>query len=178
MRWFDRAKGYGFVNIFGRREDVFLHMATLQECGFGAVGEGNAIAVRVTAGRDGPTVCEVRDWGYVNRPRGRRRASHRRIATPASRSGPAFPDALNQRAAAAIFEILRAEAHGKAHGRPQTAPRVRAAQSDSEVEALRGLGYGCCCGSRRRELPSTRPAHTAMPFAVTLERWSVFADYL
>ena len=72
MRWFDRARGYGFVNVFGRRGDVFLHMATLHEWGFGAITEGNAIVVRVTAGRDGPTVCEVRDWGYVNRPRGRR----------------------------------------------------------------------------------------------------------
>ena len=84
VKWFDRARGYGFVNAFGRREDVYLHMATLREHGFGAVEGGNAMVVRVTAGPAGPTVCEVRDWDYPNRPRGRRRRSHRPIAIPAS----------------------------------------------------------------------------------------------
>jgi cold shock protein len=115
VRWFDRVKGYGFVNVHGRPEDVFLHMSTLRDGGFGAVVEGEAILVRVTAGSGGPMVCEVRDWGYPNRPRGRRRASHRRIVIPASRPGPAFPDGLHQRAAAAIFEILRAGPHGRPH---------------------------------------------------------------
>ena len=50
VKWFDRHRGYGFVNVYGSREDVFLHMATLREFGFGAVVEGNALAVRVTTG--------------------------------------------------------------------------------------------------------------------------------
>ena len=108
VRWFDRDMGYGFVNVFRRPGNVFLHMATLREWGFGAVEEGHAILVRVTAGRDGPTVCEVRDWNYPNRLRGRRRVSRRPIVLPASRSGRASPDDRNLRAAAAILEVLRA----------------------------------------------------------------------
>ena len=30
VRWFNRDQGYGFVNVFRSRVDVFLHMATLQ----------------------------------------------------------------------------------------------------------------------------------------------------
>lgn len=62
VRWFNRDRGYGFVNVFHSRDDVFLHMATLQESGHGAVTEGIALAVRVTTGPRGPTVIEVRDW--------------------------------------------------------------------------------------------------------------------
>ena len=39
VRWFDRDLGYGFVNRFGLREDVFLHITTLHEYGFRAVAD-------------------------------------------------------------------------------------------------------------------------------------------
>ena len=37
VKWFDRVKGFGFVNIYGRPEDVFLHMETLRQYGYGEV---------------------------------------------------------------------------------------------------------------------------------------------
>ena len=37
VKWFDRVKGFGFVNIYGRTEDVFLHMETLRQYGYGEV---------------------------------------------------------------------------------------------------------------------------------------------
>ena len=36
VKWFDKAKGFGFANVFGRPEDVFVHVeifATLRPCG-------------------------------------------------------------------------------------------------------------------------------------------------
>jgi CspA family cold shock protein len=113
VRWFDRDLGFGFVNVYGQPEDVFLHRSTLRDHGFDAVAEGNAIAVRVTAGPDGPLVCEVRSWDYVNRLRGRRRTSQRPIALPAGRLGPAVRGELNLRAAAAALRMLQA---GVRHG--------------------------------------------------------------
>jgi len=70
VKWFDRVKGFGFINIFGRPEDVFLHMETLRQYGYGEVVAGDVLAVRVTAGPRGPMVYEVRSWDYVvrNRP--------------------------------------------------------------------------------------------------------------
>lgn len=67
VKWFDRVKGFGFVNIYGRLEDVFLHMETLRQFGYGEVVAGDVLAVRVTAGPRGPMVYEVRSWDYVAR---------------------------------------------------------------------------------------------------------------
>jgi len=69
VKWFDRVKGFGFVNIYGRPEDVFLHMETLRQYGYGEVVAGDVLAVRVTAGPRGPMVYEVRSWDYVVRTR-------------------------------------------------------------------------------------------------------------
>lgn len=69
VKWFDRVKGFGFVNIYGRTEDVFLHMETLRQYGYGEVVAGDVLAVRVTAGPRGPMVYEVRSWDYVARLR-------------------------------------------------------------------------------------------------------------
>jgi cold shock protein len=69
VKWFDRVKGFGFVNIYARPEDVFLHMETLRQYGYGEVVAGDVLAVRVTAGPRGPMVYEVRSWDYVVRLR-------------------------------------------------------------------------------------------------------------
>jgi cold shock protein len=65
VKWFDRVKGFGFINIYGKPEDVFLHMETLRQYGYGEVVAGDVLAVRVTAGPRGPMVYEVRSWDYV-----------------------------------------------------------------------------------------------------------------
>lgn len=67
VKWFDRGKGFGFVNIFGKPEDVFLHMEVLRQFGYGEVTAGDVLAVRVVAGPRGPMVFEVRSWDYVAR---------------------------------------------------------------------------------------------------------------
>ena len=69
VKWFDRGKGFGFVNIFGRPEDVFLHMEVLRQFGYGEVTAGDVLAVRVSHGARGPMVFEVRSWDYVVRHR-------------------------------------------------------------------------------------------------------------
>jgi CspA family cold shock protein len=69
IKWFDRVKGFGFVNVYGKPEDVFLHMETLRQYGYGEVVAGDVLAVRVTAGPRGPMVYEVRSWDYVARMR-------------------------------------------------------------------------------------------------------------
>lgn len=69
VKWFDRGKGFGFVNIFGRPEDVFLHMEVLRQFGYGEVTAGDVLAVRVVAGPRGPMVFEVRSWDHVARQR-------------------------------------------------------------------------------------------------------------
>jgi CspA family cold shock protein len=33
VKWFDKGKGFGFANVFGRKDDIFLHMEVLRRSG-------------------------------------------------------------------------------------------------------------------------------------------------
>ena len=41
--WFDKAKGFGFANVFGRDEDVFLHIEVLRRSGLADLQPGEAV---------------------------------------------------------------------------------------------------------------------------------------
>ena len=66
VKWFDRVKGFGFVNIFGEAGDVFLHMETIRECAYPEVQQGDAVAVLTGDGPKGPIVTMIRDWDDAN----------------------------------------------------------------------------------------------------------------
>lgn len=62
VKWFDRAKGFGFLNIFCDNADVFVHMETLRSIGLPDLAPGEAIAVRVMDGPRGKMASEVCLW--------------------------------------------------------------------------------------------------------------------
>lgn len=62
VKWFDKQKGFGFVNIFGNPEDVFVHMETVRRCGFQDLSSGEGMAVRTFRGPRGLMVAELRLW--------------------------------------------------------------------------------------------------------------------
>lgn len=62
VKWFDKQKGFGFVNVFGRTEDVFVHMETVRRCGFQDLASGEGMAVRTFRGPRGLMVAELRLW--------------------------------------------------------------------------------------------------------------------
>lgn len=62
VKWFDRSKGFGFANVFGAPEDVFLHVDVLRRAGLGDLIQGEAIAVRVVDGRRGKHAVDIRPW--------------------------------------------------------------------------------------------------------------------
>jgi cold shock protein len=62
VRWFNRSKGYGFVSIVGREddvEDIFLHIATLRRAGIEAVDEGQTLRARIETGPKGTIATGV-----------------------------------------------------------------------------------------------------------------------
>lgn len=62
VKWFDKAKGFGFANIFGKPDDVFLHVEVLRRSGLADLQPGEALAVRVVTGKRGLMATEVGAW--------------------------------------------------------------------------------------------------------------------
>lgn len=62
VKWFDKGKGFGFANIFGKGEDVFLHIEVLRRSGLADLQPGEALAMRVIDGRRGRMAAEVFSW--------------------------------------------------------------------------------------------------------------------
>ncbi len=62
VKWFDKGKGFGFANVFGRSEDVFLHIEVLRQSGLADLQPGEALALRVIEGKRGRMAAEVLPW--------------------------------------------------------------------------------------------------------------------
>jgi cold shock protein len=62
VKWFDKAKGFGFANIFGKPEDVFLHVEVLRRSGLADLQPGEAVTLRVTEGKRGLMAVQVASW--------------------------------------------------------------------------------------------------------------------
>ena len=62
VKWFDKAKGFGFANVFGSDEDIFLHIEVLRRSGLADLQPGEAVALRVTDGQRGRMAMQVTSW--------------------------------------------------------------------------------------------------------------------
>ncbi len=62
VKWFDKGKGFGFANVWGSEEDVFLHIEVLRKSGFADLIPGEAIGLRVIDGKRGRLAVEVLAW--------------------------------------------------------------------------------------------------------------------
>ena len=59
IKWFNAAKGFGFVTLSDGTPDAFLPMATLRRAGFEDAREGASISCEVGTGAKGPLVVTV-----------------------------------------------------------------------------------------------------------------------
>lgn len=62
VKWFDKAKGFGFANVFGKDADVFVHVEVLRLAGLADLLPGEAIALRALEGKRGLMAAEVLPW--------------------------------------------------------------------------------------------------------------------
>lgn len=60
VKWYNPAKGFGFVSVGEGGQDVFLHASALQRGGLSQVSEGQAVWVDVVQGAKGPQAASVR----------------------------------------------------------------------------------------------------------------------
>lgn len=62
VKWFDKAKGFGFANVFGFDADVFIHIEVLRRSGLADLQPGEAVGLRVVEGRRGQMASEILAW--------------------------------------------------------------------------------------------------------------------
>lgn len=67
VKWFDKAKGFGFANVFGRNDDVFIHVEVLRMSGFADLQAGEAVCLRIIDGKRGRMAVQVASWEAASR---------------------------------------------------------------------------------------------------------------
>ncbi|MCF6233598.1 MAG: cold shock domain-containing protein [Rhodobacteraceae bacterium] len=65
IKWFDKGKGFGFANVFGSSEDVFVHIEVLRQSGLADLQPGEAMAMRVVDGKRGRMAAKVMAWEFA-----------------------------------------------------------------------------------------------------------------
>ena len=58
VKWFNPAKGFGFIQPEDGGKDVFVHISALERAGIASITEGQKLEYELAAGRDGRASAE------------------------------------------------------------------------------------------------------------------------
>ncbi|MEN6372768.1 MAG: cold-shock protein [Armatimonadota bacterium] len=58
VKWFNDAKGYGFIEVDGNR-DVFVHYTAIRKDGYKSLSEGQCVEFELVDGSKGPQAVNV-----------------------------------------------------------------------------------------------------------------------
>jgi len=59
VKWYNAAKGFGFIVLDGGGNDVFVHVSALQRAGIMGLSEGQRVYVGVAEGQKGPEAASI-----------------------------------------------------------------------------------------------------------------------
>lgn len=60
VKWFNSAKGYGFINSESHPKDIFLHYSSIEMEGYKTLEEGTEVEFTLEDGPKGPTALDVK----------------------------------------------------------------------------------------------------------------------
>jgi CspA family cold shock protein len=60
VKWFNDAKGFGFITPDGGGKDLFAHFSAIQDNGFKSLKEAQRVTFDVTSGPKGPQATNIR----------------------------------------------------------------------------------------------------------------------
>jgi CspA family cold shock protein len=59
VKWYNAAKGFGFIAMDGGGKDVFVHVSALERAGITGLSEGQRVFVGVAEDRNGPEAASI-----------------------------------------------------------------------------------------------------------------------
>ena len=59
VKWFNDAKGFGFITLEGENTDCFVHHTAIQGDGFRSLTEGEKVQFDLVQGQKGPAAENV-----------------------------------------------------------------------------------------------------------------------
>ena len=59
MKWFNDAKGFGFITPDGGGEDVFAHFSAINVQGFKSLAENQRVTFEITTGPKGKQAANI-----------------------------------------------------------------------------------------------------------------------
>jgi len=59
VKWFNGAKGYGFIEREDKEIDVFVHSSAVREAGLKYLNEGDELTFEVENGEKGPSAVKL-----------------------------------------------------------------------------------------------------------------------
>jgi CspA family cold shock protein len=60
VKWFNADKGFGFINVDGSNDDVFVHFSAIEAGGFRSLEENQRVEFDVTQGPKGQQAEHVK----------------------------------------------------------------------------------------------------------------------
>ena len=60
VKWFNGAKGYGFIEREDKEKDVFVHSSAVRDAGLNQLDEGQEVTFEVENGEKGPSAVSLK----------------------------------------------------------------------------------------------------------------------